>query len=359
MEEICLLELLKNNDENDMEMQESFQFMQQALVVDLHFTEYLQSSRISIDSFEDDVFVSNFRFEKEEFSHLLTILAFPEKLSLSNRSSITNDECLLILLARSSYPARLVTLRQLLKKSETIISRTVDFSVKWILNRFSILMSRAYPSNLRQKLSLFASVLSEKNCPMDNIVGFIDGTARRICRPSKLQKPFYSGHKGFHCIKFQCIMYPNGIIGQCHGAYNGSRHDSGILHESKLIDEMQDNFIDNTGKRYALFGDPGYPQSAYIITPYGRNNGLSRQQEVFNKRLSHVREAVEWGFGKVVALWAFVDFHKNQKVLLQPVSNYYKLAVLLTNFHTCYYGSQVCDYFQLEPPDIKEYITTG
>ena len=45
--------------------------------------------------------------------------------------------------------------------------------------------------------------------------------------------------------------------------------------------------------------------------------------------------AVEWGFGKIVQLFAFVNFHKNQKLYLQPVGKYYRVATLLTNCHTC------------------------
>ena len=37
--------------------------------------------------------------------------------------------------------------------------------------------------------------------------------------------------------------------------------------------------------------------------------------------------------------WIYLDFHKNLKVLLQPVAKYYLVAALLTNCHTCLYGS--------------------
>ncbi|KAJ8914011.1 hypothetical protein NQ315_012034 [Exocentrus adspersus] len=51
-----------------------------------------------------------------------------------------------------------------------------------------------------------------------------------------------------------------------------------------------------------------------------------------------MRISVEWGFGKVIQLFAFLDFRKNQKLLLQNLSNLYRVAVLLTNCHTCLYG---------------------
>ncbi|XP_075543000.1 uncharacterized protein LOC142576660 [Dermacentor variabilis] len=54
---------------------------------------------------------------------------------------------------------------------------------------------------------------------LQNCWGFIDGTARAICRPSRDQKLFFSGHKRFHALKYQAIMCPNGIICQLNGPY--------------------------------------------------------------------------------------------------------------------------------------------
>jgi nuclease HARBI1 len=66
--------------------------------------------------------------------------------------------------------------------------------------------------------------------------------------------------------------------------------------------------------------------------------------------------AVEWWFGEVVRLWAFVDFKKNQRILIQPVGVYYKLACLLTNAHACLYGNELSLEFELEPPDLIDYF---
>lgn len=75
-----------------------------------------------------------------------------------------------------------------------------------------------------------------------------------------------------------------------------------------------------------------------------------------NKSMSSVRECVEWGFGKVVANFAFMDFKKNQKVLLQPLGRMYMVAVLMTNCHTCLYGSQTGSFFRVEAPELDAYL---
>ena len=36
-----------------------------------------------------------------------------------------------------------------------------------------------------------------------------------------------------------------------------------------------------------------------------------------------IQKCVEWGFGKICLTFAYLDFKKNLKVLLQPVGKYY------------------------------------
>ena len=78
--------------------------------------------------------------------------------------------------------------------------------------------------------------------------------------------------------------------------------------------------------------------------------------EAFNKRHAECRVPVEWAFGEVATLWAFADYHKNQKFLLQPVGVYYRIAVLLRNMHVCIYGSETADYFNCEVPELDNYL---
>ena len=55
----------------------------------------------------------------------------------------------------------------------------------------------------------------------------------------------------------------------------------------------------------------------------------------------------------------YLDFCKNLKVLLQPVAKYYNVGALLTNCHTCLYGSVTSSFFDLEPPKLEEYLANG
>eukprot|EP00854_Cymbomonas_tetramitiformis_P009971 gene9971-11807_t len=131
-------------------------------------------------------------------------------------------------------------------------------------------------------------------------------------------------------------------------------HDSFMLRESKLPEELEEYFGDDEIV-YMIYGDPAYPISRYLIVGFKGVN-LMPDKKALNKFMSSVREAVEWSFGKVLQYYAYLDFKKNMKLLLQPVSQYYKAGVLLSNMHTCLYGSTSSRYFDCDPPTLEEYL---
>lgn len=194
-----------------------------------------------------------------------------------------------------------------------------------------------------------------KGGAIHNCWGFIDGTARAICRPSLNQEEYYSGHKRIHCIKYQSIVCPDGIISSLKGAYNGRRHDAGILRESHVYEQLEDIGV-FPNRNFVIYGDQAYPIMELILCPYPDRLDLPDYQRHFNHSMSVLRQAVEWGFQKVVTQFAFLDFKKNQKLLLQDIENMYKVGVLLTNCHTTLYGSQTNQYFNINPPTLEEYL---
>lgn len=129
-----------------------------------------------------------------------------------------------------------------------------------------------------------------------------------------------------------------------------------MLRDTNLYAELRDISVYENNK-YIIYCDPAYPMSELILKSYC-NRALTPEQIAFNKAMSSVRQAVEWGFGKVLTEFAFLDFKKNQKILLQEVGKMYKMGVLLTNCHTCLYGSQAANYFNIVPPTLEEYLNS-
>jgi hypothetical protein len=69
------------------------------------------------------------------------------------------------------------------------------------------------PNNLKK----YADAVYENGGALENCWGFVDGTVRPICRPTKNQKVAYNGHKKVHAIKFQSVVAANGLIANLFG----------------------------------------------------------------------------------------------------------------------------------------------
>ncbi|XP_049267322.1 uncharacterized protein LOC119376142 [Rhipicephalus sanguineus] len=161
----------------------------------------------------------------------------------------------------------------------------------------------------------------------------------------------FSGHKRQHSVKCQSIMCGNAIVCQLDGPYAGHKHDAGLFPLSGLYEKLERL---SQGYSYEIYGGPAYPLRPLLMKPYAGAT-LTRPQAYFNRHMSTVRQAVEWGFGKTVAEFAFLDFKKNQK-LLQNVSQMYRVGTILANYHTCLHGSQTGMFFGLRAPDLQEYL---
>lgn len=148
-------------------------------------------------------------------------------------------------------------------------------------------------------------------------------------------------------------MLPNGIVFNLFGAIGGRRHDGHLLAKSRLLEMLAARFDRYVDPPY-VYGDSGYPLRKYLITPF--KGTLSRRQRTVNKKMSALRVSVEWEFAKILQLFPFLDFKKNLKICKQTVAQFYKVGTILSNCHTCLYGSQVCDYFECNPPELEEYL---
>mmetsp|Transcript_37787 Transcript_37787/g.48702 ORF Transcript_37787/g.48702 Transcript_37787/m.48702 type:complete len:131 (+) Transcript_37787:202-594(+) len=82
---------------------------------------------------------------------------------------------------------------------------------------------------LRNLANYCTAVHHKSQGAIDNCFGFIDGTARHICRPFKVQEAAYNGHKRYHAIKFQSIVTPDGFCVSMFGPVEGRRHDATLL----------------------------------------------------------------------------------------------------------------------------------
>ncbi|GAU88549.1 hypothetical protein RvY_01231-1 [Ramazzottius varieornatus] len=170
---------------------------------------------------------------------------------------------------------------------------------------------------------------------------------------SKLQA--YTHSQSVHAIKSPHFLA--GLILNLYGGQRGSMHDSRLLNESKILEELhekQAGFV----RKYVLYGDSGYAKKNGILhKSHSRIEIRLSKAKDQNTLMSKLRQSVEWCFKEVVTKFAFVDFRKQMKLYEKPVNRIYRVAVLLTNCHNCLYPNQTSRYFDLEPPSLFEYLS--
>jgi hypothetical protein len=144
---------------------------------------------------------------------LQTLLRIPDRIQLDNRSVFSGLDALCILLKRLSYPCRLYDLSRYFGRHIIDLSLIIQFIIKYIIENFDHLLSNLDQPWLNiQAIEQYARAIQNKGSPLDRCWGFIDGSIVQICRPIENQRHLYSGHKKVHCIKFQAITVPNGLI---------------------------------------------------------------------------------------------------------------------------------------------------
>ena len=111
---------------------------------------------------------------------------------------------------------------------------------------------------------MIAVAIHAKGAPLKNCWGFIDGTLRAISRPREHQRILYNGHKRRHGIKFQSLVASNGLIANLYGPVEGKRHDSGILADSNLLNNLAVYSFNNNREPLCVYGDPAYPHRVHL-----------------------------------------------------------------------------------------------
>jgi hypothetical protein len=305
----------------------------------------------NLENYNDKQCRDHFRFDKCDILRLADVLGLEEEYSNEIRIKWGKIEGLCILLKRLVYPNRLTDIIWMFGRHKCVLSSIVNIMLEDVYIKHGDRLLTLNQQWLH--VNEFADTVLQKCGMVGDVWGFLDGTLKGICRPQHLQELAYSGHKRKHGLKYQSLMTPCGLIAHVFGPVEGRRHDSAMYYESDLDQQLQGIYA-ATNK--VIYGDSAYCFRPYLWAPF-KGNRLTQDQSDFNDIMKPVRESVEWGFGKISTLFAFVDYHKNQKIYLQPVGKYYLVAALMTNAHTCLYSSQVCTFFNCLPPPLENYFS--
>ncbi len=335
-EELILLLILYRNDKN-------------------YHKKYARWSKQRLDALSETECRLDFRFTASEIYELIDRLQVPDELRNDDNGLLFSGfEGFSVLLRRMIYPHRLHDHIKTFGRSIPELSVIFNTTLEFLYSTWGQLLTDPWNSAwFQNNLTIFAQVIANKGCTVDNLIGFVDGTVRPTCRPKHHQRELFNGHDRVHALKFQNTVVPNGIIAHQFGPYEGRRHDAALMRDSRLLQGLSQLAINNNPVR--VFGDKAYAINRHLITPFKGAN-LTQDEQDFNQAMSTYREPVEWGFKLTSSLFAFVNYKHNLKVYLQPVAQYYTVATLLTNCHTCFNGNQISQFYGMDPPSLQDYL---
>ena len=190
-------------------------------------------------------------------------------------------EALCIFLKRLVYPCRLSGPHvKVWTKGSAPIMHDIKLSTKYYLRELGFLMRNMNQNWLsRRNLELFAEVIHTKGVPLDNCWWFVHGATRPVRRPGQNQRLLSNGRKRYHCIKFQSVVAPSGPIANLFGPVEGKRHDSDMLVDSVLLNQLQQHSFDTGGGPLCIYGDPAYPLRIHLESGF-RGANITREEEL-------------------------------------------------------------------------------
>jgi hypothetical protein len=206
-----------------------------------------------------------------------------------------------------------------------------------------------------------------------SIFGFIDNTMNSTCHPGGgptrdginaprndplIQRAFYNGWKKLHGLKWQTIDLPYGMNYHVYGPSSLRRNDLWQYHESNINQKLATTQIWRQNQ-YKIYGDSAYIvlNDTHIRARHHHDN-LSPREILENRKMSSCREVIEWDYGNVRTMWAFVDYKKILKLRCKmDVGKLYLLTMILRNAHNSMNESNTSLYFNCIPPTFEIWIS--
>ncbi|GMG15158.1 unnamed protein product [Phytophthora fragariaefolia] len=197
------------------------------------------------DSAMDDVTArTRFNFTVGELQLLSTKLCLPTPCIVTpERDAVPTVEALAMLCRRLKEPFTLFTVANEFGQSPATYTRICRHVVDLLYSAHKDLL---YFNRhvVYRRIERYCEVIKDKGAPLACCWAFVDGTKQYVARPSarrnpafkfkNLQRDVYNGHPRRHCLNWQAITTPDGIIVSIFGPVEGRRHDSTMLSMSGI-----------------------------------------------------------------------------------------------------------------------------
>ena len=333
---------------------------------------YLAGDPPFLNDFSRDEVHQLFGFRTHaQLRRVMIALGVPAIIRTRERYVYPGESAFLLMLVRLRDGRRWSQLERIFHRDGTHLSAINLYMVEWLYTNHSLprLSNMAW---VKARMPLYAQCIVAKLksiYPQDkwnlipiDIWSFIDGTIRPCAKPSSrsfpglnLQVDLYSGYKKIHGVKYQSLHTCDGLCAHMYGGMGARRHDTSLLRLSNVMSILFNMFLPGD-MIYRIMGDPAYARTWLTCTGFKGNN-LTDNETTFNKMMSSVRIAVEWGFKDINCTWRWLNDKHRNKLGETPLRKHYMNATFLSNLIVCVTGgTQTSAFFECEPPTLEEYL---
>lgn len=242
----------------------------------------VQNVNFNLNSMSDYEMLKDFRFLLPEIKKLSDMLGWN---GVTARNSYVCEPILAcaIFLLRMATPTRWYDCELKFGMYSSKLSEIYCEIVEYLIEKCGSLLD-LNDEVLQQRTTAYANPVKEAGAPLNRCVGFIDCTKIRMCRPGGTnvnQRSCYSGHKRVHCLSYQTLTTPDGLIFALHGPIVGHWHDLTLLRDSNW-NLILDNCLFTSNQQYYINGDSAYQIRPWMQRPFRGN--CSELQRKFNQK---------------------------------------------------------------------------
>lgn len=324
------------------------------------------------DSFGGEQFRQMFRFRKREFLIILLNLdmldAYGNPVVLrvgrsGHRAIVTADFCLMVCLARLAYPLRYVDLAARLGGSRTICCDVFHYMIEKIDVMYGFVVMDIDRWLDEDNVLDCCDIMAAADDRLRHILGFLDTTFQPCARPggdgcvfeSIDQRDVYSGHKKRHGLKWQVLVFANGL--SCTSRESpGGFGDTVILAESGWLVRLQ-TVSQLLGFDPCVIADGQYSRGPHIVRRNIRDEQV--ESDEMSDLLNTWRVLVENDFASLHNNWHYLTNPSKTVLATASFARIWRTSMLFHNLQAIAYGNQVTARlgYHLQHLSFSSYLT--
>ncbi|CAH2003490.1 unnamed protein product [Acanthoscelides obtectus] len=211
-----------------------------------------------------------------------------------------------------------------------IVSKTAHVAE---CDRLMVHILSRFPKTSEEWQEIAYNIETRWNFP--NCGGSIDGKHLRIVKPANSGSYFFN-YKDYHSIVLMALVNADYEFIYVNVGCNGRVSDGGVLEYTKFYDKLIEkklnlpsNDVTKHNLNFVFVADDAFALHENILKPFPGNN-LTKEESIFNYRLSRVRRTVENAFG--ILANRFRVFHTPINMQPDKIDKIVLAACALHNF---------------------------